>query len=93
MTSQLILALIRKLRVSSMYLAYFLTCYTRCLYNQALPDVRSTGAGINYLFCMWYSRYGVHQSIGGSATLRHRTFYILEIINMKNRLENRSENN
>ena len=56
MTSQLILALIRKLRVSSMYLDYFLTCYTRCLYNQALPDVRSTGAGIKYLFCtFWYS--------------------------------------
>ena len=52
MTSQLILALIRKLRVSSMYLAYFLRCYTRCLYNQALPDVRSTGAGIKYSFCM-----------------------------------------
>ena len=48
MTSQLILALIRKLRVSSMRLAYFLTCY-----SWALADIRLTGAGIKYLYCTY----------------------------------------
>ena len=48
MTSQLNVALIHKLCGSLMCLAYFLHVHDihGCLYNQALADVRSTGAGV-----------------------------------------------
>ena len=52
MFSQLDAALIRKLRGSLVFLAYFfLTAYPWVLYNETLVDVRSTGAGIKCLYC------------------------------------------
>ena len=50
LTSQLNAALIRKLRGSLICMAYVLTCHPWCLYNQALADVRSTGAWIECLY-------------------------------------------
>ena len=35
-----------------MCLDHFLTCYPSVLYNQALADVRSTGAGTKCLYCI-----------------------------------------
>ena len=52
MTSQLNVAMFRKLRWSLKCLAYLLKCYQRVFYNQALADHRSTGAGIKCLNCM-----------------------------------------
>ena len=53
MTSKLNVALVRKLRGSLM-----------CLHNQALADVRSTGAGITCLYCRFqYTRYLVGCSL------------------------------
>ena len=52
MTSQLNVALIRKLRVSLVCLAYSLHIINGYLNNQTLADVRSTGAGIKCLFCI-----------------------------------------
>ena len=50
--SQLNVDSIRKLRGSIMPLAYAFTGLTRVSeYKQALADVRSTGAGIRYLYC------------------------------------------
>ena len=43
--------LIRKQRVSLMSLGFVLNCYLWMLYNQALADVPSTGAGIKCLYC------------------------------------------
>ena len=51
MNSQLNVALIRKLWGSLMCLSYFCHATNGFLYNQALPDVRSTGAGIKCLNC------------------------------------------
>ena len=51
MTSQLDVALIRKLRGSMMYLALFYNVILGCSCNQALVDNRSTGTGIN---CLYY---------------------------------------
>ena len=53
MTSQLNVALFRKLRGSFICLAYFLTCYPRVFYRQALADHRSTAAAIKcmYRYC------------------------------------------
>ena len=53
MTSQLILALMRKLRGSLMCLGYFFPLHVihGCLYNQALADVKATSAGIKCLYC------------------------------------------
>ena len=51
MTSQLKVALIRKLRASVMCLAYSLHIVNEYLNNQTLADVRSTGAGIKCLYC------------------------------------------
>ena len=60
MTSQMKVALIRKVRGSLMCLAYFfLTCYPLEFQNQALADVRSTGSGIKCLYC---KRYLIPQS-------------------------------
>ena len=51
-TSQLNVALIFKLRGSFMCLAYFFGHVTNwCLNKRALADVRSTGAGIKWLYC------------------------------------------
>ena len=50
-TSQLYMALIRKLRGSLMCVAYFRHVILVCLYNLALADIRLTGAGINCLYC------------------------------------------
>ena len=52
MTSQLNVTLIRKLRGSLVCLAYFLTCNSLVFFDQAMEDVRSTGAGIKCLYCM-----------------------------------------
>ena len=76
MTSQLNVALIHKLRGSSICLAYFLTCYPWMLYNQALVDVRSTGAGIKCLYCIACTP--AHNTIycttaTGAATVIHHT--------------------
>ena len=49
MTSQLNVALICELSGSFMCLAYFVIY--ECCHNQALADVRSTGAGIKCLYC------------------------------------------
>ena len=52
-TSQLNIELIHKLRGPLMCLANFSKNVTHgCFYNQALADVRLTGAGIEYLYCM-----------------------------------------
>ena len=50
-TLQLNIALVPKLRGSLMGFAYILSCYPWCLYNQALANVRSIGAGIKCLYC------------------------------------------
>ena len=51
MTSKLNVALARKLRGSLVCLACIFRCVTHgCFYNQALEDVRSTGAGIKGLY-------------------------------------------
>ena len=52
MTLEMNVALIHKLRGSLMCLTCFWHVIYRCLYNQALADVRSTGAGIKYIFCI-----------------------------------------
>ena len=52
MTSQLNVALIRKLRVSLMCLAYYLHIINGNFNNQILVDVQSTGAGIKCLYCI-----------------------------------------
>ena len=52
MTSQLNVALIRKLRVSLICLAYSLHISNGYLNNKTLADARSTGAGIKCLYCM-----------------------------------------
>ena len=52
MTSQLNLALIRKLLGSLMCLAYCYDMLSTSLYDQAMADVRSTGAEIKCLYCM-----------------------------------------
>ena len=51
MTSQMILVLIRKLSGSLRLLAFRHVIHA-CLYNQALADVRSFGAGIKCLYCI-----------------------------------------
>ena len=53
MTSQMKVALIRKVRGSLLGL-FFLTCYPLEFNNQALADVRSTGSGIKCLYCRWW---------------------------------------
>ena len=53
MTPQIKVALIRKLRESLMCFAYIFEMLSMgvLLYNQAVTDVRSTGAGIKCLQC------------------------------------------
>ena len=52
--SQLNVALIRKLRGSLLFLAYFFKCHPRVyVQHKALADVRSTGAGIKSLYCIY----------------------------------------
>ena len=61
MTSQLNVSLMCKLRWSLICLAYFLTNYIHgCSYNQALADVRSTGARIKCLYCSVARNYKLH---------------------------------
>ena len=50
MTSQLNVALIRRLRGSLMCLAYFLTCYLWLFVQPVLADVRSTSAQFKCLY-------------------------------------------
>ena len=50
-------ALILKLCKSLMCLSYFCHVTNGFLYNQALSDVRSTGAGIKCLYCMRVERH------------------------------------
>ena len=51
MTSQLNVALIRKLRGSLVCLNFFFSCFSLVLRNQALTDVWSTVAWIKCLYC------------------------------------------
>ena len=51
MTSQLNVALNRKLLGSFMCLAYLLTCYPLVFVQPGISRLRSTGAGIKYLYC------------------------------------------
>ena len=57
MTSKLNVDLICKLREPLVYLDYLWDAIPRCLYNQALAIVRSTGAGIRCLNCMYTTYY------------------------------------
>ena len=50
---QLHVALIHKLRWSMMSLSFSLHFINGCFHNQALVDVRSTGAGIKCLYSMY----------------------------------------
>ena len=54
MTLELNVALIHKLYtwVTDVLDLFFWHVIYRCVYNQALADVRSTGAGIKYIFCI-----------------------------------------
>ena len=56
MTSQLNVALIRKLRVSLMCLAYSLHIINGYLNKKTLADVRSTGSGIKCRHCSFDSQ-------------------------------------
>ena len=51
MTSQLNVALIRKLRGLCVCLPYLLNVIHGCLYNQTLADVKSTGGEIKCTHC------------------------------------------
>ena len=57
MTSQLNVVLIRKLRRSLMCLTSFWHVINVFLYNQALADVRATGAGSNCVYCRLYGSW------------------------------------
>ena len=56
-----------------MCLDHFLTCFPWVLYNQALADVRSTGAGTKCLYCM-YVRTVLCLAYGSSCRATERNF-------------------
>ena len=70
MTSQLNVALIRKLRGSLIYLA-FLDGIHENLYNRALTDVRSTGEGIRHLYCIQNSQVSDYTERGLFSYIDH----------------------
>ena len=58
-TLQLNEALVLKLCGSLVCLAYFLICHLWVCLNQALEDVRSTGAGKIFMYCsLYFALYG-----------------------------------